>query len=300
MSENCKTCKYHIAVDDGFMCDCEESENYWDWTSFDDSCPYHEKKESKNMLEGLREALGYVVELGNNAVKTELVEIAGKTYARSGGGKLERYDEADYAKPVTASTLTALSDYIENCHEEFRGRKMIIHVESPTAVRLVSVLDADRRRETLFRAEAIVSEFRFDRWYDQEGFMLGLQANFQPTADLNLILKVSGNIEKKNNAAYSDDGVSQVVTMQTGVATKADALVPNPARLKPFRTFQEVPQPESNFVFRIGDDEEPTFKLVEAEGGIWRNEAIQNIKDYLATLLADMPKGIQDMITIIG
>ena len=130
--------------------------------------------------------------------------------------------------------------------------------------------------------------------------MLGLQANFQPTGDLNLILKVSGNIEKKNNAAYSDDGVSQVVTMQTGVATKADALVPNPARLKPFRTFQEVPQPESNFVFRIGDDEEPTFKLVEAEGGIWRNEAIQNIKDYLATLLADMPKEIQDMITIIG
>ena len=237
------------------------------------------------MLEGLKEALGYVVELGNHAAKTEVVEIAGKTYARSGGGKLERYDEADYAKPVTASTLTALSDYIENCHEEFRGRKMIIHVESPTEVHLVSVLDADRRRETLFRAE---------------GFMLGLQANFQPTADLNLILKVSGNIEKKNNAAYSDDGVSQVVTMQTGVATKADALVPNPARLKPFRTFQEVPQPESNFVFRIGDDEEPTFKLVEAEGGIWRNEAIQNIKDYLATLLADMPKEIQDMITIIG
>ena len=36
------------------------------------------------MLEGLKEALGYVVELGNGAVKTEVVEIAGKTYARSG------------------------------------------------------------------------------------------------------------------------------------------------------------------------------------------------------------------------
>ena len=56
------------------------------------------------MLEGLKEALGYVVELGNHAAETEVVEIAGKTYARSGGGKLERYDEADYAKPVTAST----------------------------------------------------------------------------------------------------------------------------------------------------------------------------------------------------
>ena len=40
------------------------------------------------MLEGLREALGYVVGLGNHAAETEVVEIAGKTYARSGGGKL--------------------------------------------------------------------------------------------------------------------------------------------------------------------------------------------------------------------
>ena len=252
------------------------------------------------MLEGLKEALGYVVELGNHAAETEVIEIAGKTYARTGGGELERYDAPDYAAPMAASTLTALSDYIENCSEEFRGRKMIIHVVSPTEVHLISVLDADRRRETLFKAKAIVSEFSFNRWYDQENLMLGLQANFQPTADLNLILKVAGNIEKKNNAAYSDDGVSQIVTMQTGVATKADALVPNPARLKPFRTFQEVPQPESNFVFRIGDDDEPAFKLVEAEGGIWRNEAIRNIKDYLFAMLADMPKEIQDMITIIG
>mgnify|MGYP000526907668 CR=1 FL=1 len=88
------------------------------------------------MFEGLKEALGYVVELGNDAVRTEVVEIAGKTYARSGGGSLKRYDEADYAEPVTAATLTALSDYIENCHEEFLDRKMIIHVVSPTEVRL--------------------------------------------------------------------------------------------------------------------------------------------------------------------
>ena len=252
------------------------------------------------MFEGLREALGYVVELGNDAVRTEVIEIAGKTYARSGGGILKRYDEADYAEPVTAATLTALSDYIENCHEEFLDRKMIIHVVSPTEVRLVSILDADRKRETLFVSNAIVSEFMFGRWYDQESFMIGLQANFQPTVDLDVIMKLAGNVEKKNEAAYSDDGRTQIVTMQTGVATKGDAIVPNPAVLKPFRTFQEVDQPESAFVFRIGDGDEPAFKLVEAEGGVWRNVAIQNIKDYLATLLADMPKEIQDMITIIG
>ena len=165
------------------------------------------------MLEGLKEALNYVVELGNHAAESEVVEIAGKTYARSGGGSLKRYDAADYAEPVTASTLTALSDYIENCSEEFRSRKMIIHVVSPTDVRLVSILDADRKREVLFKAEAIVSEFRFDRWYDQESFMIGLQANFQLTPDLDVILKLAGNVEKKNNAAYSDDGRTQIVTI---------------------------------------------------------------------------------------
>ena len=32
------------------------------------------------MLEGLKEALNYVVELGNHAAESEVVEIAGKTY----------------------------------------------------------------------------------------------------------------------------------------------------------------------------------------------------------------------------
>ena len=130
--------------------------------------------------------------------------------------------------------------------------------------------------------------------------MISLQSNFQTNEDLELVMKVAGNIEKKNDQSYSDNGTTQVATMQVGVASKADVIVPNPVTLVPFRTFQEVPQPSSKFVFRMGDKEVPAFKIVEAEGGIWKNEAIQNIKNYLESALGDMAEFITSNITIIG
>ena len=177
---------------------------------------------------------------------------------------------------------------------------MIIHVVSPTKVRLMSALDQERRREALFVTQAETSEFRYEKWYDQECFMIALQANFQPNADLEAVMKLAGNIEKKANQSFSDDGCTQVATMTVGVASKAKVLVPNPVTLIPYRTFQEVAQPASKFVYRIGDREEPAFKLIEAEGGLWKNEAIDNIKQYFAGALTDMPDEISDRITIIG
>ena len=130
--------------------------------------------------------------------------------------------------------------------------------------------------------------------------MIELQANFQINDDLAAILKLAGNVEKKNNQTYSDNGTTQVATMQVGVASKADVIVPNPVELVPFRTFQEVPQPSSKFVFRMGDKEVPAFMIVEAENGIWKNEAVQNIKNYLEDRLCDMAEVITSQITIIG
>ena len=59
-----------------------------------------------------------------------------------------------------------------------------------------------------------------------------------------------------------------------------DVVVPNPVKLIPYRTFQEVEQPSSLYVFRIKDDGgEPMFKLVEADNGLWKNAAMKKVKD---------------------
>ena len=85
--------------------------------------------------------------------------------------------------------------------------------------------------------------------------------------------------------------------MTVGVAAKADAIVPNPVQLRPYRTFQEVDQPASKFVFRVGNQEVPTFKLVEAENSIWKNQAIENVKRFLRDAL---PEEFRRTIPIIG
>ena len=78
------------------------------------------------------------------------------------------------------------------------------------------------------------------------------------------------------------------------------AFVPNPVSLIPYRTFLEVPQPASDFVFRISEGRggAPAFKLVAADGGLWKSQAVDNVKNYLVKALADVPD--REKITIIA
>lgn len=112
--------------------------------------------------------------------------------------------------------------------------------------------------------------------------------------------KVASNIVSTQEATFSDDGISQQVVMKTGVTKKENAIIPNPVRLIPYRTFLEVEQPESEFVFRIteGRGGAPAFKLVSADGGRWEAVAVDNVKSYLMDALADIPN--REQITIIA
>lgn len=243
----------------------------------------------------IKEALQFITGLKEASMTPQVVEIDGKTYCNK---DLIRYDSSPMAEPIQASTLTALSEYIWARNDEMK-ESMILQIVSPTKVKFYSGLDKERKREELFVATANVPAYRFDEWYDQERFLIEMQADFEMKGDLSTLLKVAGNVEAKTTANYGDDGVSQKTTIKQGIATKTDVIVPNPVTLFPYRTFLEVEQPQSQFVFRIKDNEgEPRFKLVEAEGGIWRNQAMQNIRDYLEEVLAECP--VRNRITIIA
>lgn len=56
--------------------------------------------------------------------------------------------------------------------------------------------------------------------------------------------------------------------------------------LRPFRTFLEVEQPESEFLLRVDLDEGIGF--FEADGGIWKLEAKKNIADYFLKNMGDL------------
>lgn len=232
----------------------------------------------------IKEALQYIAGLKAESMEPKVMEIEGKTYCTK---DLHRYHDFDMASELKVSTLTAIVDYIKGKPEELRDT-MILHVVSPTRVRLYSGLIDERNREHLLESEAIVNEFFFDKYYDQERFLIELQANFIETSDLAAIKMVAGNIQNGTTVNYDDDGTSQKTTIKSGIANKTDVIVPNPVMLRPYRTFAEVEQPESAYVFRISEDGKgtPMFKLVEADGGLWKNAAMKKIKEYLEYELA--------------
>lgn len=245
---------------------------------------------------GLRDAIEYLITQGKNLAFPEVLEIKGQKYTSK---ELKRIVEPEYkARPLTACTLTALIDYLYGKKEELRP-SMIIHVMSPTKVTLISGLTDKRERETLFVAETNPNGFVFDKYYDQESFVINMQTSFVQGDETLMILSVAGNVENKTVANYGDDGMSQKATISKGIAGKTDVIVPNPVTLKPFRTFLEVDQPESKFVFRIGEysNGEPSFKLVEADGGVWKYTAVSDICDFLKS---NIPDDLKDMITVIG
>ena len=247
------------------------------------------------MESNLSDAIDYLVNLGEGAAEPKVVEINGKTYCTK---RLNRYDNEEMAEPLTACSLTSLLDYLNSKREELRD-SMIIHVESPTKVRLISGLTKERNRERLFEVHTNPNGFNFGSYYDQENFVINMQTAFQQSEETKLILSVAGNVENKTVANYGDDGTSQKATISKGVAGKADVIVPNPVTLKPYRTFLEVDQPESKFIFRIGEDRDgrPLFKLVEADGGLWKYDAVEAIKKFLSENLSDERKAF---ISIIG
>lgn len=228
-------------------------------------------------MEGLKQAFEYIAALKEESLEPKTIEINGDTYCEK---SLKRYHSFPTAVELRVNTLTAVADYIKGKREELR-ETMILHVVSPTQVRLYSGLIDERIREDLLRADAIVNEFVFDHYYSQERFLIELQANFLETDDLRTIMQVAGNIKTGTTANYSDDGISQKTTVKMGVELN-DVIVPNPVKLRPYRTFAEVEQPESAYVFRIQDtDKGPQFKLVEADGGLWKNATMKKIKEYL-------------------
>ena len=220
-----------------------------------------------------REALEYLVNLGEK--KEPIIELAQGTFSRV---NLNRVTQP-VASKLTVSTLTGLVDYIKTNLDQLEG-KLLIQVKSPEEVALYSPLNADKEREKYISVEAILpNNVVYERFLDTERFNIMLQSAFVDNKDKGILLKYTGLVQDDAVKQIGDNGVSQAVTIKTGVASVGQAEVPNPVTLAPYRTFPEVEQPESKFIFRM--KEGPSAALFEADGGAWRNRAILSIKAYL-------------------
>lgn len=201
--------------------------------------------------------------------------------------------------PIKVYNLDSLIKYLEDDPDKNTDNTKIINVVNPLEVVISSSLFGKfKQREKYIVADYsdLVPSINFGRYCNIEEFIIMLKSKFIMTEDLEKVIKVVGNITDENVTNYNDDGITQKVTTKTGIARLGEVALPPKVKLKPYRTFIEVEQPESEFLLRAKKGYEGIeFALFEADGGAWKKEVINNISSYLSEKL----KGIIN-ITILN
>ena len=227
-----------------------------------------------------------------------VLEIGGETYVDK---EMDRFPHERTACPLEVHTLTAILDYITTGCDELEDnidRKFVIHVAGHERVYLYHELNADKARECLLECSVSPKTFPFGRWLDVESFIIAMQAHFVPSDNVDALVKLVGNVVDENSVTTADDGVTQKVTARSGIAMVKQADVPNPISLAPYRTFNEIEQPESSFVFRVRKGAAGVeAALFTADGNAWINDAILSIRDYLNS---ELDEALRDEVIILA
>lgn len=152
---------------------------------------------------------------------------------------------------LLVKTLQAFADYV--LHEVPPPETWVVHVVDPTKVRLVSDTEGPtRKRSVLLTASAIIpAQDKFGSYMSQDEFSIWLQTTFVPTAELEQLLKLAGNVKAQAIAVSTDDGVSQEATVQRGIATVEREGIRPKWELSAWRSFNEVPQSNGWYLFRL-------------------------------------------------
>ena len=212
-------------------------------------------------------------------------EIGGSTFAIDGNG-IAREIRPEISHPDTL-TLHSLESLVKLVKTEAVNMDTPLYITVPDhlTVRCFGQPQPDARFFRQFYYEAHATDV--PGWDEkvQLGFeeaQIAMRTRFQETADTIYALKLLSDICCGAKVVYNDNGIATTITTQKGVALQSNEQIRPIITLKPYRTFQEVEQPESIFLIRVN---ERGITFTEADGGMWKLKARQTVKAFLAAEL---------------
>lgn len=211
--------------------------------------------------------------------KTETIhEIDGRKWC---GSKMYPFVPPS-PKSVEIHTLDGVIRWMET--EEIDFSQCIIWIPDWNSVSCSSIVDElHRTRHHYLDCTNIGQDrFPFNQFIELERFIIELQCKFESNDDKAALLEIAGNIRSEEVSQTSDDGISQEIIVANKIGRMEKKKVSPMFKLAPFRTFVDVQQPVSKFLFRLkkGGKEKPLAGLFEADGGKWKTQSILNIKQW--------------------
>jgi len=220
------------------------------------------------------------IEKIESMAQNEMFYENGATYSTK---LLHRIDEPE-CEPLRVSSLESMIALTRAELSALDSMNFII-VVTPTELSCKTSFFGNKQRDTLYKAVADLPIIEFDNYMSIENMIISLKSKFQETPDREYLINLLGNITDEKSVNTMDDGITQQVTAKTGIQLQSKQNVKAIVKLKPYRTFISVEQPESDFLIRLKGGQAALF---EADGGAWKNEAKNNIAEYIRKALSDM------------
>lgn len=228
-------------------------------------------------------------------IAQETLQVHGDEYTAQELKRIKPFHAMPEAREFL--NLTGLVSYL-NANPDGLGFKpgtgqlnggVYLHVTHFNRVVLIGPPESEDRKNPVYAVakSPVSNDFKFDSFMPVEMLVIKLRSLFQPNADLDSIVAMLQTIDNSESVKQQDDGISQTVSMKKGGSGILTQLGTNKGayRVKPFRTFAEIDQPEIDVIFRIKTDVEngATGALFQAGGTGWELTAIANIGDYIKT-----------------
>ena len=215
----------------------------------------------------------------------DIYEVEGRSFAVSSNGVEEIRPDLDIVKTIKLNSLDALVKMVKTEAYYFTDDILYITIPDHLTVRSFTHPSSEMRELRIepYKVQATdVPGWQEDVLMGFEEAMIALRTRFQETPDSEYALKLLSDITTGSKVTYNDNGIATSVVTQSGVALQRNTGIRPIINLRPYRTFQEVSQPESQFLIRVT---ERGIKFVEADGGMWKLTARQTIKAYLEDAL---------------
>ena len=183
---------------------------------------------------------------------------------------------------IEVASLTSIVEYIDELSEHELEARLIVQVRDATTVLVMTESVGEKSiRAHLIRADAVLPNIILNRFMDHERFIIQLRSQFREEPDQVDLLKFVSRVNFTAERVITDNGATQTANVRTVIEGELveSREVPSRIHLTPFRTFQEVQQPTSEFIFRL--QENGDCALFEADGGLWQSTARAEIAAWL-------------------
>lgn len=218
----------------------------------------------------------------------QIAQVEGHTFIVASDGDFnELRPELDFPATISLNSLDALVKLVKT--EAVRAEHpLYITVPDHLTVQCFGSPHADQRftRLTYYTACATdVPGWDAKVQLPFEEMQIALRTRFQETADTPYIQKLLSEISTGAKITFNDNGVATTIVTKKGIDLQANETIRPIIKLRPYRTFQEVEQPESVFLIRIN---ERGISFIEADGGMWKLKARETVKAFLEDKLSDL------------